>query len=79
MYAIGVDDHTASSHLTVLESTGRVGRAGRIGNTAAEVRKVVAPALRCCIAPVRCRPALVHDSESWRMIAVMSPIRSRHR
>jgi transposase len=43
MYAIGVDYHTASSHLTVLDSTGRVVRAGRIGNTAAEVRKLVAP------------------------------------
>jgi hypothetical protein len=43
MYAIGVDDHKASSHLTVLDGTGRVVRAGRIGNTAAEVRKVVAP------------------------------------
>jgi transposase len=43
MYAIGVDYHKASSHLTVLDSTRRAVRAGRIANTAAEVRKLVAP------------------------------------
>lgn len=42
MYAIGVDFHKAHSHVTVVDSRGRVVRAGRIPNTAEAVRGFVA-------------------------------------
>jgi transposase len=43
MYAIGVDFHKAYSHMTVVDSGGRILRAGRVANTAEAVRAFVAP------------------------------------